>query len=255
MNHYALFSGKAAEYTAGRPAYAEALLDVLYQKVGFSAASVIADIGAGTGKFSRQLLERGSTVICVEPNVDMLQMARQELAEFTDGRVQFLSGDASHTGIPNRQVDFITVAQAFHWFDADAFQLESRRILKPEGKAVLLWNVRDASAEIHAESEALYAEHCPQFHGFSGGIMRDDPRIFRYFSGNYCRVEFDNPLLFDKEKFLNRSLSSSYSLREGDSGYAAYVRALETLFARYADNGILVMPNQTVAYIGSISNV
>ena len=57
-----LFSGRAADYAQARPSYAAALLDALYEKHGFSASSRIADIGAGTGKFSELLLARGSTV-------------------------------------------------------------------------------------------------------------------------------------------------------------------------------------------------
>lgn len=62
------FSGLACNYAAARPSYAEALIEDLYTVHGFSPASVIADVGSGTGKFAEQLLRRGSTVWCVEPN-------------------------------------------------------------------------------------------------------------------------------------------------------------------------------------------
>ena len=78
------FSGLANTYTAGRPAYAVGFIHSLYTDHGFSPQSVIADIGAGTGKFTKQLLDRGSTVYCVEPNDDMRETAAHELGGYAD---------------------------------------------------------------------------------------------------------------------------------------------------------------------------
>ena len=66
-----IFSGKEQQYDKNRPHYPARLIDFLYDEIGFCAGSVIADIGNGTGIFSKQLAERGSTVICVEPNATM----------------------------------------------------------------------------------------------------------------------------------------------------------------------------------------
>ena len=144
----------------------------------------------------------------------------------------------------------ITTAQAFHWFDVEAFQKECKRILKPNGKAVLIWNMRDMTAKVNEESYAIYKKFCPQFKGFGGGIEKDDARIKKFFSDKYESVVFNNPLFYDKEKFIRRSLSGSYSLKEGDIQYQEYIDALENLFDKYAVDGMLEMPNQTIAYIG-----
>ena len=63
-----IFSGKEQQYDKNRPHYPARLIDFLYDEIGFCVGSVIADIGSGTGIFSKQLAERGSTVICVEPS-------------------------------------------------------------------------------------------------------------------------------------------------------------------------------------------
>ena len=65
MNHTENFSGRAKDYTLGRPAYAASFIDYLYREQGVSSQSVIADIGSGTGKFSKQLLDKGSYLFCV----------------------------------------------------------------------------------------------------------------------------------------------------------------------------------------------
>lgn len=107
-----IFSGKEQQYDKNRPHYPARLIDFLYDEVGFCVDSVIADIGSGTGIFSKQLAERGSTVICVEPNAAMRSVAQAKLAQYP--HVRFTSGDCEHTELAEQSVDFITAAQAFH---------------------------------------------------------------------------------------------------------------------------------------------
>ena len=130
MDNTQRFSGLAELYAQARPAYAGELIDFLYSRQ-FSADSRIADIGSGTGKFARLLLDRGSTVYCVEPNSDMRAQAVRELSEYAGFRS--VDGEASRTALEDASVDFVTAAQAFHWFDVPAFRRECQRILKPCG--------------------------------------------------------------------------------------------------------------------------
>ena len=65
-------------------------------------------------------------------------------------------------------------------------------------------------------------------------------------------MAFDNPLYFDKERFIARSLSGSYSLKEGDKHYAEYIESLISVFDKHAKNGCVSSANQSVAYIGGI---
>ena len=245
------FDGKSDAYAAGRPAYAEALLDELYNERGFSAESSIADVGSGTGIFSRQLLLRGSRVFCVEPNHDMRQKAEKNLATF--GRFTSVDGDASATGLDDASVDHVTCAQAFHWFDADGFRRECGRILRPGGLVALVWNSRVAEAPINVESGRLFSRLCPKFKGFSGGVRQDDERIIEFFRGDYEKIRFENHLAYDRDKFVSRSLSGSYALREGEEGYDDLVEGIRGLFGRFEQDGVLVVPNETVAYLGTVS--
>lgn len=122
------FNGIAKEYTFGRPTYSEDLMDFLYTRCNFSSDSIIADIGSGTGKFAKQLLNKGSFVYCVEPNDDMRNIAISELAVYK--KFCAVQGTAADTGLSEKSVDFVTCAQAFHWFDVLNFKKECKRILK-----------------------------------------------------------------------------------------------------------------------------
>lgn len=250
MNNEKRFDGRAEDYTASRPSYPSALIDFLYDRCGLSSASVLADIGSGTGKFAKQLLDRGSTVYCVEPNDGMRRTAERELRHCAG--FHSVAGSAEQTTLPRGFVDHITAAQAFHWFDVLRFKEECLRIMKQGGRVFLIWNARDAAAPLNRECAQLYSRYCPSFTGFSGGIQRDNSRIGAFFDQGYAYHSFDHPLSFDREKFIRRSLSSSYSLQKGDAEYERYLDGLNTIFDKYADHGVLTVKNQTAVYIGTI---
>lgn len=244
------FSGIANEYTKSRPSYATEFIECLFEKYGFSASSVVADIGSGTGKFAKQLLDKGCDVICVEPNTDMRLVAEKELCEHPN--FKSVAGSAESTTLPDESVDFITTAQAFHWFETKSFKAECSRIIKPKGKAFLIWNTRNNEALINQELYRVYSKYCPDFKGFSGGTKPHDDRIKEFFNNNYEYITFDNHLYFDKEKFINRSLSGSYSLKKGDSSFDLYIEEINKIFDKFETEGIVKIENQTVAYVGTV---
>ena len=244
------FSGRAKDYAAGRPGYAPAFIEYLYDRFADLPQAAVADVGCGTGKFAALLLARGTTVYGVEPNADMRVVCAEELRDFAN--FHLVTGDAENTTLAPASVDYVTVAQAFHWFDADRFAAECRRILRKDGKAMLLWNSRDPESTFKKALSRVLAAHCPDYHGFNNGLTRDDARIVRFFGGGYARVAFDHPLHMNREKFTARCLSASYSLKAGDAGFAAYMDALNRLFDAFAADGVLTIPNHTVAYIGRV---
>ena len=246
------FSGRADDYVAGRPAYAEEFVRWLALEQGFSEETIVADIGSGTGKFAKQLLKMGCFVYGIEPNDDMRKKAEEN---FLKGE-NFCSvkGTANKTTLKEHAVDVVTSAQAFHWFDVTAFQKECRRILKPDGRVYLIWNVRDMGEKLNQETFAIYRTFCPRFQGFSGGMKKDDERIQTFFEGHYQYRSFDHPLSYTEETFIRRSLSGSYSLKEGDVGFEEYLEALKNLYRKYNRDGILTMGNHTAVYYGRLQS-
>ena len=244
------FDGRAQDYTAGRPNYSDELINCMFRDYGLSEKSVVADIGSGTGKFAVSLIKKGCTVFCVEPNDDMRHEAERNLCEYDN--FHSVKGDAENTNLPDNSVDYVTSAQAFHWFDVVKFRDECKRILKDDGKIFLIWNVRDMEDPLNRELYDVYTKYCPYFCGFSGGISKGDPRIKDFFYGKYDYVSFDNPLFYNKESFIARSLSGSYSIKEGDKGYEDYMAEISGLFDKYARNGIVSISNNSVTYVGKL---
>jgi SAM-dependent methyltransferase len=124
------FERGAADYERARPSYPQAVLDAL------PSSGRIVDLAAGTGKLTRLL--RGD-VVAVEPVAAMRAVA----AEFAPT----VAGTAEHLPLRDESVDAVTVAQAFHWFDADAAFAELARVLRPGGRVGLVWNARDRSVD------------------------------------------------------------------------------------------------------------
>ena len=246
------FDGKGNIYSRYRPSYPDAFIEFLYEQAQITEQSVIADIGTGTGILTGQLLEKGNPVFAVEPNSDMRRIAEDDLRKYK--LFTPVAATAEHTTLPDRSVDLITVAQAFHWFDRAAFRKECLRILKPGAYVALVWNSRDENSALVAENDRIDRKYCPAFKGFSGGtrgpITNDDFRDF--FTGEYEKKWFANDLIFDLSGFIGRNLSASYALKEGDEQYSAYVTELELLFEKYAVNGTVTMPNFTRCYIGHV---
>jgi SAM-dependent methyltransferase len=134
------FGSVAEAYERGRPTYPADAVAWLAGALGIASGRVVADIAAGTGKFTRLIAPYGATIVAVEPVDQMRAVLRA-----TVPGVLAVSGAAEALPFADGTLDAITVAQAFHWFDADASLREFHRVLRPGGRVGLIWNARDRS--------------------------------------------------------------------------------------------------------------
>ena len=244
-----LFTNKAESYSKFRPSYPNSYLDYLTETCRLDASSTVADVGAGTGILTGQLLSRGLAVIAVEPNGDMRKAAHARLGDVP--KLKLLSGTAEHTGIGADSVDAVTAAQAFHWFDPDAFLQECRRILKPGGMISLVWNNRAPDSAVSRECHEICTKYSPSFRGFSGGESQQNATTAFFPHG--CDIQtFQNDLTYSREAFIGRYLSTSYAPKPQDTAYLSYTRELGALFDRCNSGGLLSIPNVTISYTGHI---
>jgi ubiquinone/menaquinone biosynthesis C-methylase UbiE len=135
------FDDVAAEYERLRPEYPQAAVDWLAGRLGLGPGRRVLDIGAGTGKLTRQLVATGADVVAVEPGPPMLARLRAALPG-----VEALVGAAESIPVPDASVDAVTAGQAYHWFDPERAVPELHRVLRRGGGLGLVWNwwdVRD----------------------------------------------------------------------------------------------------------------
>lgn len=251
MNSKVKFTGKSSLYDRYRPGYPKRFfIELITEYIGGKNNFVIADIGAGTGIFTELVASIGTDIKAIEPNDDMRVILKERMGDFK--QVSCLNGSAENTGVSDKSVDLVTVAQAFHWFDAIAFKKECQRILKKNGLVMLIWNSRDHSSNLNKETAKISKKYCPDFQGFSGGINIERLDLHQFFSNGYEHYAVSNPLKMDKEHFIGRNLSASYAPKKEDIFYDEFVNELGYLFEKYSKEQTILVPNDLHVYVGAI---
>ena len=159
------FDSGAAAYERGRPSYPSTAVDLVVEELGIGLGSRVVDLGAGTGKWTRLLVERGARVYAVEP---VPGMRHELLAAVPEAEV--LEAPAEAVPLPDGAVDAVTAAQSFHWFDAPAALAECARLLRPGGGLAMVWNERDESVPWVARLNAIMK-------GPRGGVPAYDEHV------------------------------------------------------------------------------
>jgi len=132
------FGSGADAYERGRPSYPPDAVAWLVETLRIGPGTRLVDLAAGTGKLTRLLAPRGASVVAVEPVEGM-----REVLHRTQPDVPTLAATAEALPVAAGSLDAVTVAQAFHWFDAPAAFGELARVLRPGGRLGLIWNARD----------------------------------------------------------------------------------------------------------------
>jgi SAM-dependent methyltransferase len=144
------FGSVARAYELVRPTYPGEVVEWLVPR----GVHRIIDLGAGTGKFARALVDRGLDVVGVEPSAGM----RETFANAVGGAT-VIAGSAEDIPLEDASVDAVVVAQAWHWVDSTRAVPEVARILRPGGSLGLVWNTRDEGEAWVAALSALFAEY------------------------------------------------------------------------------------------------
>ncbi|MDD3867754.1 MAG: class I SAM-dependent methyltransferase [Eubacteriales bacterium] len=251
MANEQIFNNRTENYTKGRPGYANGVLELLFNSI-LKPNYKIADVGSGTGIFAKAFIDRGFDVYCVEPNEEM----RTEAKKIFAGNPHFISvaASAETTTLPEHSIDLITAASAFHWFDAKMFHKECQRILKPNGIFFAVANGRDYNDPFTLRQHEICTEFCKDFTSLRHGLDKSIPKLEVLFGSNINHTEFDFPLEYTKEKFVQRSLSSSYAPEPNTIAYQKYIEELWALMDEFAPNsGKIVVLNVSIAYWGELS--
>jgi SAM-dependent methyltransferase len=245
------FSERVEDYVRFRPGYPPELVSALLQDLGDPWSLHAADIGSGTGIFTRLLLERGVAVIAVEPNAGMRRAAEdalQSCEKFTS-----IAGSAEDSGLADASLDLLTAAQAFHWFRNSRAHAEFARILRPGGRLALIWNRRRVAEPFQRAYEALLREFAPEYTEVNHLALGDDEIGAFFEPGKMTLSTFDNRQQLDFQSLLGRLRSSSYCPAEKSGAYRELKSALEKLFARHAVDGRVRFVYDSHLYRGPVA--
>jgi SAM-dependent methyltransferase len=233
------FGAAAAAYERGRPPYPPEAVDWLLPE----SAWRVLDLGAGTGKLTRQLRDRGLDVIAVEPSERM----REQLARAVPG-VPVHAGSAEEIPLPAHSVDAVLVAQAWHWVDRSRAVPEVARVLVPGGRLGQVWNIRDERVDWVAELGRIL--HDP------GDHRRQDRGIIGPPFGPVERCDVGWTHRLSRDGLIDLAASRSYVITMPDRERAAVLAGVARLAdAQLGVNGAgeLVLPYVTECYRAGLS--
>jgi SAM-dependent methyltransferase len=170
------YSAQAGTYAKGRPGYPGELDAWLREALEIHPGSTVVDLGAGTGKFTQLLGSMEIDVVAVEP----IEAMRSEFARNLP-HITILDGTAESIPLDSGAAQALVCAQAFHWFANETALAETHRVLRPNGRLGLIWNVRDESVGWVAAITGIitpYEGDTPRFHTGDWKL----PFTGRYFS-------------------------------------------------------------------------
>jgi SAM-dependent methyltransferase len=215
------FTDRAEAYAKGRPGYPNGAIEAI---LGLApSGTVFADIGAGTGKFTVKLAERGYSVFAIEPNADMRGQLAITLAPFANAKI--MDGTDEATTLPDHSVDILTVAHALHWFNLDAFRAECRRVVRPGGLVIAIYNHVPGRERIDLYKQTVDA-----------------------FFTKPTTWKFPNPMEYTRDNWLAYIASQDDNPLPTDPGYDAHIAAINAVFDRDGVDGLLHLDRVTKVY-------
>ena len=248
----ARFSDRVENYVRYRPGYPPEVLDLLRDECGLRPSHIVADIASGTGVFTRLLLENGNSVFAVEPNTAMREMGIQQLESLGSNRLVSVAGTAEETTLRSASVDFVTAAQAAHWFDLPRARTEFARVLRPGGWCILIWNERETTTTPFLRDyeqllltygtdykEVRHERTTAVIHEFFAPALSEE-RVF-----SLCQQ-------FDYEGLAGRLWSSSYAPLEGHPSYEPMMQELQRIFRAHATDNMVEFEYDTRVFYGHL---
>ncbi|MGD9734192.1 MAG: class I SAM-dependent methyltransferase [Solirubrobacterales bacterium] len=217
--HAASFGAAAAEYEWARPEYPAAMVDWIVP----TGARAAADVGAGTGKLTRALAERGLEPTAVEPSDGMRARLEAELPA-----VRTLAGSGEALPLPDSSVDLVTYAQAWHWVEGEAALAEAARVLRPGGRLACVWNLRDDGSGWMRELSLLIDRF-----GSSPVVAEDFSFGRRFGETERLAVAWTRPM--DEERLVALLTSRSYVIVAPAEERRRFFAAVRELLATHPD--------------------
>ncbi|GAA3915401.1 class I SAM-dependent methyltransferase [Microbacterium invictum] len=233
--------GRAADlYEQGRPDYPPEAVAWMLEPVRRPGHAVrAADVGAGTGKLTRALVDAGAETVAVDPDAAMLATLRANVAG-----VPTFVGTAERLPLPDAALDAVVLGQAWHWVDHAAASGEVGRVLRAGGVLGTVWNIRDASVPwIVRLTEIMHGSNAERM------MRAGDPPLSSPFAGWESRTwTWARPV--DRAVLTAMVHSRSYLITAGDAERARVDAEIADLFDEIGAVGeaLVALPYVTKAF-------
>ena len=239
------FEAASDVYERGRPGYQEDLVAFVVERARIREGTRVLDLAAGTGKFTRELVQLGATCVAVEPSASMREM----LTRLVPG-VPVIAGLGEAIPLRTRSMEAVVVAQAFHWFDPPVALAEIARVLRPGGVLSLVWNERDERDPVMKELSRMTSwDRCmPYPVGMDFSPIIDASHCF----GPVTRSLFHFTQPLDRQALVDQVASRSYVRVLPDDERASFLAEVAA-FAGTLEEPIM-MPYNTQLFTATVAN-
>ncbi|MHA1915872.1 MAG: class I SAM-dependent methyltransferase [Promethearchaeota archaeon] len=238
------FSSRVDNYIKYRPNYPQEIITFLKKQGILLNDSVIADVGSGTGILSEMFLKERNSVIGIEPNPDMRKAGEKLLKNYQN--FTSINGSAESTGLDDKSVNLVTAGQAFHWFDLKKTKIEFKRILRPNGFVIIIWNNRRKSGNnFSCDYEKLMRKYGTDYNL----VRKSETNIEDFY--NYKKKMFFNYQKLDYSGLKGRLLSASYIPLDNDPGFNEMITELKKVFEENQKDGYVKIEYDTEVNYGN----
>lgn len=201
--------GKTSEYYAK---YRDIYPDIFYRKVADRGLCVegqkVLDLGTGTGVLPRNMYKYGAKWTGTDISPEQIEQAKR-LATEAGMDIDFKTVSAEELDFPDASFDVITACQCFWYFDHDKVMPEFSRLLKENGKLVILYMAwLPFEDEIAGKSEELVLKYSPDWTG-AGNTRRPNwvPDVAYEFFDMEEHEEYDVMVPFTRESWHGRMIA------------------------------------------------
>jgi SAM-dependent methyltransferase len=165
-----------------------------------------------------------------------------------------VAGSAESTTLAEHSIDFVTVGQAFHWFDATLTRKEFVRILKPGGWVVVVFNERlTGTTPFLRDYEGLLRRFGTDYARVSDSYPQlEDMQAF-FGANKFLTHDLPNYQEFDSEGLSGRLRSSSYAPAVGHPDFSQMMNELKHIFTAYQRDGTVRFDYRTRLFAGNLA--
>ena len=201
------FTELAKDYV-NRPGYSRDVLKMIGRSIGMDRRDFfVADVGAGTGKLTEELVRLGMIGCAVEPNDAM----REEGIKAVTKNFVWSKGFAENTNLPSDNFDWVLMGSSFHWANTQEALTEFHRILKPGGYFTAIWNTREIDGhELHERIENFINESIPNMKRVSSAnknhvknLDMESKLLSTKYFGNIVFTEAPHSITMSKERYMS----------------------------------------------------
>jgi ubiquinone/menaquinone biosynthesis C-methylase UbiE len=244
-----LYSNKAEAYDKYRPNYASGAIQAFKSSSGLPGSAIVLDMGSGTGTLTRHLLKHFDTVLAIEPNKEMREIAQKRLC----GHFGFYSiaAVAEKIPLPDNSITLITAGQSIHWFQPELTLYEFQRIAVSDAW-LLLVSIRSVNEEFNQALESIFREE----HGLLRQSERPPsdlvPKEY-YFENNHFEInQFSQKIPETWPNFLAGLGTAAYAPDEDHPSYPIFEKAAGSVFEQFMVDGLIYWDIVTEIYYGHL---